>query len=224
MDDQTFKNPRIWIGFIIIVLGSLLLLRNFDILDFTIPDIIFSWKSILIIIGIIIIASSNNLSAGILFIGIGLIAHFPEFWPVILIALGLYILIKRGGSVSKSNGCCPPEVSHEYLNDISIFGGGKKYIHTDNFKGGKVTAVFGGSEIDLLDSNLAEGHYVLDIFAMFGGTTLLIPKDWKVEVKLVPILGGFTDKRKKDPNLVYREDRSLRIKGLVLFGGGEIRN
>jgi len=40
---------------------------------------------------------------------------------------------------------------------------------------------------------------------------------------LVPIFGGFSDKRIKDPNRVYEEDKLLLIKGLVLFGGGEIK-
>jgi hypothetical protein len=38
------------------------------------------------------------------------------------------------------------------------------------------------------------------------------------------IFGGFGDKRRKDPNMVYDDKKLLVVKGFVLFGGGEIKN
>ena len=57
----------------------------------------------------------------------------------------------------------------------------------------------------------------LDLFVMFGGYTIYVPQDWNVIVDLVPIFGGFSDKRIKDPNRVYEENKILIIKGLVLI-------
>ena len=51
-----------------------------------------------------------------------------------------------------------------------------------------------------------------------------MPKNWKVIVNLTPIFGGFDDKRRVDPNQVYEENKVLVIKGIVLFGGGELKN
>ncbi len=218
---------RFTIGIIIIVVGALLLLGNLDIIDYTIPSFLLSWKSILIIIGLILIANSGNKSTGIILIAIGFIAHLPEFWPLILILLGLYIIIRTKGfsKIYSPSGSSLEEFTEgEQINDVAVFGGGKKYFQIENFRGGKLTAIFGGSEIDLIDCKLALGEHTLDIFAMFGGSTILIPSDWRVELDLIPIFGGFSDSRRKDPNLVQPTDRKLIVKGLVLFGGGEIKN
>jgi hypothetical protein len=220
-------NIRLIIGIIIIAVGGILLLGNLDIIDYEIPSFLISWKSILIIIGLIIIANSGNKTTGIIFISIGVIAHLPEFWPVFLIIIGGYIIyrtkgVSNTGSATDSTGEFIND--GEQVNDVAVFGGGKKFFQTENFRGGKLTAIFGGSELDLIDCKLAEGEHELDIFAMFGGWTILVPADWRIEIDLIPIFGGFSDSRRKDPNLVQPTDRKLKVKGLVLFGGGEIKN
>lgn len=220
MSQKSGFDPRILIGVLIILTGGLLLMRNLDFLEFTIPSIIFKWQSILIIIGIILIASSPNRGTGYILIIIGGIGLYPEFWPLILVLVGLYLLLGR----LRTNRPIESEYNKEDFNDVSIFGGGKKHYQSNNFKGGSITAIFGGSEIDLLDCKLAEGEHVLEIFTIFGGTSILAPSDWRIEVNTVPIFGGFSDDRRRDPNLVQREDRVLKIKGLILFGGGEIKS
>ena len=70
---------------------------------------------------------------------------------------------------------------------------------------------------------LAPGKNELDLFIMFGGYEIRVPQDWNIIVDVVPLFGGFSDKRIKDPNRVYEDDKVLVIKGLVLFGGGEIK-
>jgi predicted membrane protein len=109
------------------------------------------------------------------------------------------------------------------IDDVSIFGGGTKNFTTRNFSGGKLTAIFGGSDIHLENCQLAHGKNDLDLFVMFGGYTIYVPHNWNVIIDVVPIFGGFSDKRIKDPNRVYEEDKVLIIKGVILFGGGEIK-
>lgn len=220
MSRKNGLDVRVLVGILIVLAGGFLLMRNLDFLDFTIPSIIFRWQSILIIIGVILVASSSNRSTGYILIIIGGIGHFPEFWPLALILVGLYILVSR----LKPNMLSESEFNNEDFNDVSIFGGGKKHYQSDNFRGGSITAIFGGSEIDLRDCKLAEGENVLDIFAIFGGTGILAPSDWRIEIAVVPIFGGFSDDRRRDPNVVQREERVLKVKGLILFGGGEIKN
>jgi hypothetical protein len=72
---------------------------------------------------------------------------------------------------------------------------------------------------------LAAGTQYIDIFAMFGGTTLLVPEGWDIKIKVVSIFGGFSDKHRvrisdKENNI----NNKLVIKGLVIFGGGEIKS
>ena len=242
---QTKNNTpaRLIFGIILIVLGGLFLLDNYGItsFSFSLPDFLFHWEYILIGIGIFILLSSNNKTAGIILISIGFFNLFPEFWPLILVGLGIYIILRRKSpkddfvkfgihsdseTSDKSyteDGNSTGKTFQDSIDDVSIFGGGTKNFSSRNFTGGKLTAIFGGSDIHLENCSLAHGKNELDLFVMFGGYTIYVPQDWNVIVDLVPIFGGFSDKRIKDPNRVYEDDKILIIKGLVLFGGGEIK-
>jgi len=221
-------NFNLIIGLALVIIGGLFLLDNFDVIYFDLPYWVFRWQSILIIIGLILLANSKNNTAGYVLITIGIIGWYPEIWPVILIVIGFYILYRRREHTPKSNDHADSSYTEsskdDFLNDVSIFGGGKKIITSENFKGGKITAIFGGSEIDMYGSKLAEGTHILDVFAMFGGTDILMHPDWNVKIDVVPIFGGFSDKRRKDPNQVPDPEKKLIIKGLVLFGGGNLKS
>jgi predicted membrane protein len=115
------------------------------------------------------------------------------------------------------------EVNKDYIDDVSIFGGGHKVIHSDNFKGGNITAIFGGSEIDLTQCKLAEGDNVLDVVIIFGGTEIIVPKDWNVRMNVTPLFGGFSNKTRREYNQPLDQTRTLLIKGIALFGGGELK-
>lgn len=235
-------SARLLAGLVLIVLGGLFLLDNYGIIYFSLPDFLFNWEYIIIAIGIFITATSQNKTLGIIFIAVGVLNLFPELWPLILVGLGIYIILRRNKSTqSKFRSKAYSEGSDEKLNfnaedksnasnsfqdtvdDVSIFGGGTKNFTSRNFKGGKLTAIFGGSDIHLENCQLSHGNNVLDLFIMFGGYTIYVPQDWNVVVDTVPIFGGFSDKRIKDPNRVYEDDKVLVVKGIILFGGGELK-
>jgi hypothetical protein len=113
--------------------------------------------------------------------------------------------------------------SNDYIDEVAIFGGGEKIITSQNFRGGKVTAIFGGTDLVLLHAQLAPGVHQLEVFAMFGGWTLRIPPNWQVKSEVVAIFGGVSDKRYIGPDTIKDNTRQLIIKGFVLFGGGEIK-
>lgn len=221
-------NFSLILGLALVILGGLFLMDNFNVIYFDVPYWVFRWQSILIIIGLLLLANSENKTAGFVLIAIGVFGWWPELWPLVLVGLGFYILYRRKYPVVKNFDeraqADTFDGNDDYINDTAIFGGGKKRISSDNFKGGKLTAVFGGSEIDLYDCKLAKGTNVLDVFAMFGGTDITMPADWNVKISLLPIFGGFADKRRQDPNYVPDPERKLVIKGLVLFGGGNLKS
>lgn len=232
-------SARLIFGVILIVLGGLFLLDNYGIFYFDIPMFLFQWEYILILIGIVILITSENRTPGIILITIGVIFLFPDFWPLILVGLGIYIILKRSDgeikepktfseeSAGDESGNGKDERGNPFykdnIDDVSIFGGGTKTFFSKNFKGGKLTAIFGGSDIHLENCSLAHGKNDLDLFVMFGGYTIYVPRDWNVIIDVVPIFGGFSDKRIKDPNRVYEDGKILIIKGFVLFGGGEVK-
>lgn len=223
MSSDKNSSLRIAIGIILIFMGAAALLNNFDFIDLYIPyeitDFLFSWETVFIIVGLVLF-STNRRSAGIIFFAIGIFSFFPEFWPVVLVLIGIYILYRKDYQSKNSDNL----TENDFIDDISIFGGGKKIVSSQNFAGGKSTAIFGGAEIDLRNANLAEGNQVIDIFAIFGGSTFIISEKWNVIVDVIPIFGGFSDKRRIAPDTEKDENRSLTIKGLVIFGGGEVRN
>lgn len=221
---------RVIVGIILVIIGVLFLLRNYDIAFF--PFEMITWEYFFILFGLLLFILSDNKTAGIIFLAIGLFNLVPQLWPLIFVVIGLYIILKRKGSrpmahfkhYHRGSNIPDGEGAKDYLEDVNVFGGGTKIINTENFKGGNVVSIFGGSEINLMGSKLAEGENSLEMTAIFGGSTLIIPSDWKVETDVLSIFGGFSDKRRKDPNKVQDPNRILVIKGLALFGGGEIKN
>ncbi|MBL1212692.1 MAG: hypothetical protein HND52_04920 [Ignavibacteriae bacterium] len=227
-------SARIWIGVILILFGAIFLLENFFFLPFHIPNFLRHWQWILVLIGIVILLTHKNRTGGIVLISLGLffLYGFKLLLPLMLVGLGFYFVLKRGadnrqrsnlGNGTEAEPGSYSNFKQDMIDDVSIFGGGTKVVQSDNFRGGKVTAIFGGSEIIMTDCKLADGENFIDIVAIFGGSTLVVPKDWRIILDIVPIFGGFSDNRRKDPNLVYSNDKTLVIKGFVLFGGGEIK-
>ena len=110
----------------------------------------------------------------------------------------------------------------EKIHTNVFFGGEKKTIISKNFKGGEITCVFGGAEINLMQADFT-GTIEIEINQVFGGTKLLIPSNWKVQSQVSNIMGGFEDKRKES---VYTEDpeKVLIIKGENVLAGIEIKS
>ncbi len=232
--DKNITDKRVILGGVLVVIGALLLLGSMDILDVSISHIIFSWPFIFTIIGLFILFNTNKKLLGGIFIGIGLFFLIPRIFPyvhyhggivfpVILIALGIYIILnhrKKNISESERSGF----LKKDLIDDVSIFGGGNKIVASDNFRGGNITAIFGGSEINLTGCKLADGDQIIDLLLVFGGTTIVVPRDWNVVVNVTSVLGGFSDKSIRDPGVIPDQSRTLYVKGLAMFGGGEVKN
>lgn len=236
-DHKSRIGGRIILGAIFLVFGILFLLSNFELVEFSIPRIIFSWQVILIIIGAVIIINSNDI-AGYILVTIGTVFLLSKYygfnawdlWPVILIVLGIYLVFNfnKGHGIhtkrfSARFGSKGTELSEDIIDEIAVFGGGKKFITSKNFQGGRATAIFGGLELDLYDTQLAPGEQIIDILTIFGGVSVHVPREWKVILKITPIFGGFSDERRRSPELESSSNKVLIIKGMVLFGGGEVK-
>ena len=68
-----------------------------------------------------------------------------------------------------------------------------------------------------------EGTHVLDVTCIFGGVEIIVPGDWNIKVEVAAVLGGFEDNRKA-PGKPVDPDKTLIIKGVTVFGGGEIKS
>jgi len=92
----------------------------------------------------------------------------------------------------------------------------------DVFWSGKITSIFGGSEINMTSSKISEQGAIIDVFCMFGGTTIILPPDWVVVVDVVSVFGGFSENN-APAKVTDENNKVLHIKGMVIFGGGEIK-
>lgn len=221
------------LGIVLLVIGTSLMLKHLNLIpSFGWLPVVFSWKMLLVVLGLTIIVAASNKIPGIVLLLIGgmfILSDLnliPElsFWrvmvPIILIVIGLTIIFSRSlypGFVGNKN------VSLDVLDEVAILGGSKQIISSRSFKGGKMTAILGGGEIDLTPSELSPGVNTLELVAIFGGAGIYVPEDWTVKIDVVSIMGGFSDSRKPSRIIVQDENKVLVIKGFVLFGGGEIK-
>lgn len=232
-ENRHLTSNRPIIGVILVLTGLFLVLRNTGFFPSSISNIIFSWPMLLVAIGLIItLGSGGSKTSGVIVMAVGAFFLIPHifrdafdvdmFWPSIFIIIGvIFIFTKRNGwnSVSSTD-----VLGDEYIDYISIFSGGERQIVSENFRGGKISAVFGGMELDLTKAKLAPGSNVIEIACVFGGATLIVPDDWNISIQVTPILGGFNDTRKLLPGRVVDTTKQLVIKGAVVFGGGEIKS
>jgi len=232
------NSGRIIGGIIVITVGVLLLAR---MLGIYFPGWLFSWQTILIAIGLFIGSKQSFQPGGwmiAVLIGTVFLLDYwipeitirPYIWPVILILVGLFMLVRpQGGKFfrkrkrEKSNWSDNTLTSSEELIEaVSVFGGTKRNIITKNFKGGEITNIFGGSDINLTQADI-QGKAFLEVNQVFGGTTLIIPSNWLVQSESTAILGSVEDLRlgnkdNIDPNKV------LILEGTSVFGGISIKS
>ncbi len=217
-------------GILVILFGVFLLLRNFEMIDEPIKQFVFSWKTLLIAIGIITLAGKDYFS-GVVLIAIGTVfhlSHYYEFpinfklviWPAAIILFGFLIIFKHKKNTFKPSKVVKNDVE-DYFEDTTVFGGTEKIINNKNFKGAKLTAIFGGSEFNLQQIELSTTGATIDITMVFGGCVLIIPPDWNIHLGVNNIFGGISDKRIPS---VIDTNKNVYIKGVCAFGGCEIKS
>ena len=131
--------------------------------------------------------------------------HFPiwQLWPVVLIGVGIMMLWNRAGFVGVPRaarkqyerwnlGYIHPDnlTSSGLVHEFTIFGGSKRVVTTQDFRGGKIATIFGGCSLDLTGAAIAGDTAVLYVSALYGGSTIKIPPTWNVEVHGAGIFGG----------------------------------
>jgi CDP-diglyceride synthetase len=101
------KKRNLIFGSFLLLAGIILLLNNLQILPhYILPAYIFSWKSLLVALGVVFIITDSDKTAGIVLVIIGFYFLIPDiwninpresglFWPILLIAVGLAVLFAR---------------------------------------------------------------------------------------------------------------------------------
>jgi predicted membrane protein len=107
------------------------------------------------------------------------------------------------------------------VNGFALLGGVKRKCVSQEFRGGELTAIMGGCELDLRGASIGGGPAVIDTFAFMGGIEIKVPPEWSVVVQGTPVFGAFDDKTVRAGRSA---DQVLVIKGTVFMGGVEVKN
>lgn len=238
---------HVWTGLFLLLIGSIALVRSFGV---PIPDWLFSWQMLLIAIGLFIGFRKGFTEGGwfipVLIGGAFLVNEYfldgelhRHIWPLVLVIIGIFFIFrsfqrpwhKRQWDEKKNAGMERETItlesdesysSEDFVNTTCIFGGTKKVVLSKNFKGGDLVNVFGGAEIDLTQADIND-KAVIEVTAIFGGATLIVPSNWEVKSTVITIFGGINDKR-KIAALTEQTGKKLILKGTVIFGGVEIKS
>jgi hypothetical protein len=112
--------------------------------------------------------------------------------------------------------------SDDRIDMDGVFSGFKKNIISKDFKGGTISHVFAGGEINLNQADI-NGTVVLEVKQVFSGLKIIVPSNWEIKTDVDTMFGGVEDKRPHQ-SIVTNPDKVLVIKGSVVFGGIEIQN
>lgn len=224
------KRKSLVFGLIVLLLGLVWLMRNFGMISEYTWDIIFSWQMLLIAIGVINITNDSSRGIGWILIAIGgffLVSDIFDlptsfrnvFWPALLILIGLVLIFGSSKIFHRKHFTVSKE--EDFIEEVAVFGGRERFIDSQAFRGGKIVSVFGGSKLDLTRSQLAPGEVEIENVSIFGGSTLVVPSDWNIKIDVFNIFGGYSDKRVRG-QVDY--NKSVTVKGVAIFGGGEIKS
>lgn len=249
--EESHKRGKVIGGLLVVVAGSLFLAKELGV---GIPHWVFTWKMFLIALGLFVAIKHSfrgfawlvlMLVGGAFLLGdiMPTLAIKPLIWPVVIILFGLFLMFKprrhkhwhkwhrmHGDKAYhyKSFSCVREgeSIHEDTIDSTSIIGGVKKNILSKNFKGGEVTNIFGGAEINLSQADF-EGTVTLEITNIFGGTRLIVPSNWEISSSSdsTSVLGSIEDKRTIRPSATGSSPKKILIlKGTTIFGGIEIKS
>jgi predicted membrane protein len=236
MSTKRTDQGRIFWGLILIILGVLFLFDQLGEIDF--GEIVSTyWPVVFIVLGLSILAGSGFRSAGpgLFFILFGAffllmrleILHHSlwHYWPVFVIAAGLWILLrpvfeKSGAPEEKKS--LDGALAADELGVSAVFQGLKRRIESPAFKGGRAEVVLGSLDLDLTGAGLAGNEAVLYLSIVLGSIVVRVPREWQVVIEGSPVLGDIDDKRR--PAAPSERKATLRIKGSAVLGSIDIKD
>src|SRR5436190_7857966 len=184
--DRCTKRPSpqhtMLFGGIIIAIGTIWLLDNLGIVRA--HEVWRYWPAILVAVGLVRVVharSPGGILWGTLVAGVGtliLLDHLDIFyfdwhryWPLLLIGWGVLILLRpwmwhgpgRGPRSLGGGGAAGSDT----VSLWAIFGGTKRQVDSQDFRGGDISVMFGGIELDLRKAAIAAELATIDVSAMF---------------------------------------------------------
>lgn len=246
---NTDNNKRA--GIVIIIIGLIILFNKIPVTAGFFPFWFFSWPMILIAIGIFTGVKSGFRGPSwivVTLLGVYFLLHYnniisvnlkPYLFPIGIIVAGVVMILSRKNNNSK---CLPgvgnrqppsimydPENSNytapgeDTINTNALFGSIERSVFSKDFKYGNVSSVFAGVQLNFVQADIKETANI-DVTVAFGGLELIVPSNWVVKNEIPAIFGGVEDKRRFVPNSESAYEKTLILRGTVIFGGIEIKS
>jgi hypothetical protein len=196
---------RVW-GAILVGVGGVLLLRNLDIVWIPFHRV---WPVALVVIGGYLIWQTVS-------------PRVPDDPGVGPVNAGDRAFEAARAGLATTSGLGASSIAQ--LNEFALCGSGHRIVpQSSDFRGGTVTVIAGGFDIDLRQAVMTRESARIEIFAMMGGVVFRVPEGWKVELNVTPLLGG-TDMKARAVAPAEGMPKTLTISGFILMGGVEVKN
>jgi predicted membrane protein len=232
---SSFITAQLVMGLIILGLGILFSLDRLGLIEA--GHILRLWPAVLVVFGLMKLIQSRTTPGrffGLILTGGGTMLlldrieyirfsfSFGDFIVLVLIGLGISLVwsslsSRKTGTMTLEN----TEDAESYINSFAFLGGVSRKNNSTTFRGGEVSAILGGVEVDLTEAQIGGDTAVINVFAFWGGIEINVPNNWKIAVDAFPILGGIEDGTKSS-----REEnaKTLIIRGYAIMGGVEVSN
>jgi predicted membrane protein len=220
------KSGKTVIGFILLALGCILLLRTLDL--YFLPGYLFSWPMWLIVIGLYIGARKGYQKPApfiLILLGFVFLSHriLPDWdisrfvWPLAIIGFGLWIILRPGknkafqptsGWDKRVDPVTGETINQE--NDPGSFTTAGPYQSIEDRL--NVTSIFGGIKKTIVSKNFQGGEVV----NFFGGAELnLMQADiqGKVKIEVTQVFGG--------TKIIVPANWTIHSEMVAIFGGIE---
>jgi predicted membrane protein len=171
------------------------------------------WGAVVLVVGAIFLLSSLNI----------LRFDWAELWPLAIIVAG-GMMIWNSLQAQRRRTDIPDSAAT--MNAYAIFSGLERRVTAKDFRFGRISAVFGGAELDFHDADIDGDTGELELNAIFGGVELRVPENWNVEARNQTMFGGYSDKTRnsKRADEASAGGKTLIVSGTVMFGGVEVKN
>ena len=222
--------PRLVVGICLATAGVLFTLDNLGILDAS--QAVRWWPALLVLFGsahVIGARRPSDMTMGAFWalVGVALLldrlhllpVRVWDLWPLALVFIGGSI-VARSFWPRLGTGVAPGVGNDDdgsTISALAVMSGVQRRSSSIAFRGGNLTAIMGGIEVDLTAARMVADRAVIDCFACWGGIEITVPPGWVVRGRVMPLMGGFGAKvNAPAPGEVTGE---LLVTGWAIMGG-----
>ncbi|GGY07816.1 LiaF transmembrane domain-containing protein [Paludibacterium paludis] len=228
------QQRRIVFGLFFILAGSLALLDSLRII--AIGNLADYWPSVFCLIGVLQIMQSGSfpgrltglaftvLGGGLILQNLGVIQHaMGLILPLLLIIAGIAIVARAfRGHAPRPAPSADTDIHEEkdgFIHVNAAMSSNVVRCDAQAFAGGELHSVMGSIELDLSQASMPS-QAALHVFAVCSGIQIRIPRDWQIQIRISPVLGGVEDKTIPPAS----SSKILTLEGGVIMGGIQINH